>query len=451
MTHKAYLALALPLTITTITTPLLGAVDTAVVGHMSDPAYIAAVAVGTIIFNTMYWLFGFLRVSTTGFATQAHGAEDKEGMMLALIRPLLIALLVGITLIILQWSITRLFLPLLTPDQNVQSLATEYFSIRIWGAPFGLLNYVIIGWLMGMLMIKKTLFLQLYLNLTNIVLDLFFVIILNWGVPGVASATLISEVTTFVIGLIIVLKVSPFELKVPSMAKFMNTSSFKKMMQMNRDLFIRTFCLLIVFNLLTAKGASFGTEILAANAILIQIHFIMAYLFDGFANASSIMAGRAIGSRDHLLYNMTVRLSCQWAVFTSLIIAGAYYLFDYRIFRLFTKIPEVLEEAQTYQSWILLFPLLASFGIVLHGLYVGSTEAAPIRNSMIYALILFLMALFLTIPSMGNHGLWFAFILFSVARSFFLLLFVPGLQKKLFPSNEINDGKKEKIYIGMRS
>ncbi len=226
MTHKAYLALALPLTITTITTPLLGAVDTAVVGHMPDPAYIAAVAVGTIIFNTMYWLFGFLRVSTTGFATQAHGADDKEGMMLALIRPLLIALLVGITLIFLQWPITRLFLPLLTPDQHVQSLASEYFWIRIWGVPFGLLNYVIIGWLMGMFMIKKTLFLQLYLNLMNIVLDLFFVIILKWGVPGVASATLISEFTTFVIGMIIVLKLSSFELKVPSMSKFMNTSSF---------------------------------------------------------------------------------------------------------------------------------------------------------------------------------------------------------------------------------
>ncbi|MBY6035996.1 MATE family efflux transporter [Fictibacillus nanhaiensis] len=440
MNHSKYLRLALPLILTTITTPLLGAVDTAVVGQLDDSSYIAGVAVGTIIFNTMYWLFGFLRVSTSGFAAQAQGMKNEEDILRSISRPLLLALSISACLIALQYPIKYHFLPLLTSDPYVQSLASDYFVIRIWGVPFGLLNYVIIGWLMGLAMIKKTLFLQMYMNLTNIVLDILFVKVFSWSVAGVAAATLISEVSTFLIGFLIVWKAIPAkQLQKIFQIKSIDLSSYKKMMKVNRDLFIRTLCLLIVFNVFTATGATYGTEILAANAILIQIHYIMAYMYDGFANASSILTGRAIGSKDETLFRITIRRSFQWALLSSLFISGIYYLFHDQIHLVFTTIPGVIEALTIYQPWILCYPLVASFGVVLHGIFVGATEAAPLRNAMIIALIIFLVSLYLAAPILSNHGLWLAFILFSTARSLFLILGLPRLQKTTFSSISIQN------------
>lgn len=437
MNHRSYLALAIPLIISTMTTPLLGAVDTAVVGHLPNPAYIGAVAVGTIIFNTMYWLFGFLRVSTSGFAAQAHGANNHIQGILSFTRPFLIAIVVGISFILLQGPIESLSLTLINPEPDVRTFASDYFGIRIWGGPFTLMNYVILGWLMGMSMIKVSLMLQVFMNLMNIILDLLFVNVFSLGVSGVAIATLMSEVTAFVIGLIIIWKASTFEFKLPSLKEIVDPTSFRKIMSVNRDLFIRTLCLLTVFNLFTAKGASFGTETLAANAILIQIHYIMAYFFDGFSNASSILVGRAIGLKDEALYKKTLRLSCQWAILSSLFIAGLYYLSSDYVILLFTRIPSVIDLANTYEIWLVLFPLSASFGIILYGVFTGATEAASIRNSMILALVVYLIVQFILVPYYDNHGLWLAFIVFSLGRSVFLAIYIPKLTRMLFQKRSL--------------
>lgn len=441
LNHRSYLALAIPLIISTITTPLLGAVDTAVVGQLPDPAYIGAVAVGTMIFNTMYWLFGFLRVSTSGFAAQANGANDHLQGILALTRPFLIAVAVGISFILLQAPIEHLALTLINPASDVRAFVSDYFNIRIWGVPFTLLNYVILGWLMGMSMIKVSIMLQVFMNLMNIALDLLFVHVFSWAVSGVAIATLLSEVTAFMIGFMIIWKAASFEWKFPPLEAVFGFISLKKMMSVNRDLFIRTLCLLTVFNLFTAKGASFGTEVLAANAVLIQIHYMMAYLFDGFANASSILVGKAIGGRDVSLYKKTLKLSCQWAVFSSFLIAGIYYLYSAGMIRLFTRIPAVIELANTYGAWLILFPLAASFGIILYGIFTGATEAAPVRNSMILALMVYLAVQFTAVPNMNNHGLWLAFIAFSLGRSAFLAMYVPSLTRKLFFQREVEESR----------
>ncbi len=445
LNHRSYLALAIPLIVSTMTTPLLGAVDTAVVGQLPNPAYIGAVAVGTMIFNTMYWLFGFLRVSTSGFAAQAHGANHDLQGMLALMRPFLIAIAVGIGFILFQGPIEYAALSLINPASDVRTFASDYFNIRIWGVPFTLLNYVILGWLMGMSMIKVSLLLQVFMNLMNIALDLLFVHVFSWAVSGVAIATLLSEVTASIIGLMIIWKASPVELKFPPLKEVFDMVSLKKMMTVNRDLFIRTICLLTVFNLFTAKGASFGTEVLAANAVLIQIHYMMAYLFDGFANASSILVGKAIGSRDVSLYKKTLKLSCQWAVFSSLLIAGTYYLYSEGMIRLFTRIPAVMDLANTYGAWLILFPLAASFGIILYGVFTGATEAAPVRNSMILALTVYLAIQLTAVPNMNNHGLWLAFIAFSLGRSVFLAMYVPSLTRKLFFQREIEEENRKTI------
>jgi multidrug resistance protein, MATE family len=435
MKHRTYLAMALPLILSTITTPLLGAVDTAVVGQLPNPANIAAVAIGAIICNTMYWLLGFLRVSTSGFTAQAKGASERNMEVLAFVRPLLIALLTGVLFILIQEPILQITHFLYNPSSEVTVLVNEYFSIRIWGAPFVLMNYVILGWLMGMSKIKAALLVQIFMNLLNIILDLWFVHVFSWGVTGVAIATLISEIVAFVLGCLLIKKALPtFFKKLPSFEEILHKQSLAKMFRVNRDLFIRTLCLLAVFNIFTSKGASYGTEVLAANAVLIQVHYLMAYFYDGFANASSILSGRAVGSKDERLFKQTLKLSFQWSLISSMLIIAVYLLFSEYLFLLFTRIPAVLELTHSYSIWIAFFPLAAGYGLTLYGVFTGATEVAPVRNSMLLAFLGFLFVLFIVEPSYNNHGLWLAFIVFSLGRSVFLAMFIPSLVKKLFPS-----------------
>ena len=430
MNHKKYLALALPLTFSTVTTPLLGAVDTAVLGQLPDPAYIGGVAIGTVIFNTMYWLFGFLRVGTSGFAAQAHGADDELQSSLSFIRPFFIALLIGSVFLLLQNPIEYAAMALLSPASDVEALASEYYRIRIWGVPVTFINYVILGWLMGMSRIKVAVVIQVVMNLLNIILDLVFVNIFSWNVSGVAAATLIAEVTALAIGLYVVFVRTPFAFKISPIKQILDVSALKKMLSVNQDLFIRTVCLLLVFNIFTYKSASFGTEILAANAILLQIHYLMAYFFDGFSNASSILAGKALGSKDYRLYKKTLSISGQWAVIVSLFLTVLYWVFSKKIIGLFTNIQEVLVLAETYSDWLLLFPISTSIGIIFYGIFTGATETAPIRKSMIFSLLCFLLFYFLAVPVLNNHGLWLAFIAFSASRSLFLSFYVAKLNMR---------------------
>lgn len=437
MNHRAYLTLAIPLTISTMTTPLLGAVDTAVVGQLPAPAYIGGVAVGTLIFNTLYWLFGFLRVSTSAFAAQANGASNPDQGVLALCRPFLLAVIVGVLFIILQWPIEHASLLVIFPDADVSRFAIEYFRIRIWGAPFTLMNYVILGWLMGMAKIKQALCLQILTNVLNMLLAILFVHVFSFDVQGVATATLIAEISAFVLGVFIVWKASPFEWKIPSIQSLLDTKSMKRMFNVNKDLFIRTICLLIVINMFTAKGASFGTEFLAANAVLFQIHYIMAYLFDGFANASSILVGKSIGSNDKELYKKTLTLSRQWSLITAFVISSLYTIFQEPIIGLFTSLPSVIEISLKYGPWLIVYPFAACFGLVIYGVFTGATEIAPVRNSMIYATILYVIIQLIITPIWHNHGLWLAFVIYTIGRSVFLVMYTPKLNKKLLQSKEL--------------
>lgn len=437
MNHRAYLTLAIPLTISTMTTPLLGAVDTAVVGQLPAPAYIGGVAVGTLIFNTLYWLFGFLRVSTSAFAAQANGASNPDQGVLTLCRPFLLAVIVGVLFIILQWPIEHASLLVISPDADVSRFAIEYFRIRIWGAPFTLMNYVILGWLMGMAKIKQALCLQILTNVLNMLLAILFVHVFSFDVQGVATATLIAEISAFVLGVFIVWKASPFEWKIPSIQSLLDTKSMKRMFNVNKDLFIRTICLLIVINMFTAKGASFGTEFLAANAVLFQIHYIMAYLFDGFANASSILVGKSIGSNDKELYKKTLTLSRQWSLITAFVISSLYTIFQEPIIGLFTSLPSVIEISLKYGPWLIVYPFAACFGLVIYGVFTGATEIAPVRNSMIYATILYVIIQLIITPIWHNHGLWLAFVIYTIGRSVFLVMYTPKLNKKLLQSKQL--------------
>jgi multidrug resistance protein, MATE family len=430
--HREYLVLAIPLIVSGISTPILGAVDTAVVGRIPNPASIGGVAVGAVIFNTMYWLLGFLRVSTSGFTSQAQGANNQSEIILYFLRPMILAILFGLIFILLQDPILAIALTFIGGSEAVLSVASTYFSIRIWGAPFILLSYVMIGWLIGMGKVRLALATQIWMNVLNIILDLVFVLGLGMGVKGVAYATLIAEVSAVVLGAWLLYLTNKERLVGIKLSMLIEIKSIKKMMKMNRDLFLRTVCLLTMTVIFTSKGASMGEVTLAANAILLQIHYIIAYLFGGFANASSIMVGRAIGGANKFLYKRAFTLSAQWGLASAILLSLSIFTFGENIVSLFTTITDVKAMSKVYLVWMIVFPILGFWGLQLEGIFSGATEAKSIRDSIALALMVFLIALWLFVPQYQNHGLWIAFVLFSLSRSFFLSLFVPKLTREKF-------------------
>ncbi|MBM7661819.1 MATE family multidrug resistance protein [Bacillus mesophilus] len=430
--HRQYLALALPLIISGISTPILGAVDTAVVGRMPVPAAIGGVAIGAVIFNTMYWLLGFLRVSTSGFTAQAEGANNENEMLASFFRPAILALIFGLLFIVLQQPIINIALPLIGGTKEVSVYAETYFSIRIWGAPFILLSYVIIGWLIGMGKVKLALATQIVMNMLNIVLDVVFVLGLGLGVAGVAYATLIAEVSAILFGIWIILKTKKIDFSKFNIPLLLEAEAIVKTVKVNRDLFLRTVCLLTMTVIFTVKGASMGEVTLAANAILLQIHYIMAYLLGGFANASSILVGRAIGGKNESLYKRAYILSAQWGILTAVLLSFAIMNFGNELISFFTTITSVQEVASSLLVWMAIFPIVGFWGLLLEGIFSGATEAKPVRDSIFMALLLFLAAIWFLVPIYQNQGVWLAFVLFSLGRSVFLWLHVPKLRSTKF-------------------
>ncbi|WP_018922734.1 MATE family efflux transporter [Salsuginibacillus kocurii] len=432
VTHKQYLYLAIPLILATLSTPLLGAVDTAVVGFLADPAYLAGVAVGTLIFNILYWLFGFLRVSTSGYTAQAVGAGEEREVLLNFVRPALMAASVGLVFVALQWPIREVAMFVIQPPENVMQQGSAYFDIRIWGAPFALLNFVILGWLIGQSKVRFALFLQFGCNLLNMGLDVYFVYAFEMGAAGIGLATLLSEVLAVVIGFLFMLKYTHLHGEFFKDKAVFSVQPMVHMWKVNKNLFIRTVCLLSVFVIFTSIGASMGEAVIAANAILLQLHFIMAYFFDGLANASSILAGKAAGAQDKKLFKRTISIGCFWAASLAVLLTVAMAAGGSSFISLFTNIAEVHTTAVAYIGWIVLFPLTGFLGLQLYGFYTGTTQAAPVRNSLLISLLIFLLAVGFTVPIWGNHGLWFSFILFTVARSLTLWAFFPKLKRTVF-------------------
>lgn len=435
VSSKQYMKLAIPLMISTMTTPLLSSVDTAVVGQLPDPSYIGGVAVGSIVFNTLFWVLGFLRVSTSGFTAQAHGANNEKELYHAFIRPFMIAVFFGLAFIIFQEPIRWLSLSVIHPTAEVAKQAELYFNIRIWSSPFTLVNYVILGWLIGKSYVKSALFLQIGMNSVNILLDLLFVHVFNWGVQGVAFASLLAELSAVLSGIVFIIFLNKTFLNwsLFSWRDISNASSFKKMLEVNRDLFIRSVCLLAVYTMFTSLGARMDDTTLAANAILFQIHFLLAYCFGGLSNASSILIGRSIGMKQPKLFHNILKLSAKWGIIfsvavTLLLFAGAKVIISF-----YTSIPEVQNLSETYFFWLLLFPIVTFWGIQLNGVFSGATEAAPIRNSLIISMLVFITSAAVLVPFFQNHGLWASFILFSLARSISLSLYVQKLSAQIFP------------------
>lgn len=421
MKFKDYLTLAIPLTISTITQPLLGAVDTAIVGRLEDSVYLGGVAVGAVIFSTIYWIFGFLRVNTSAYSAQALGSQKEEDKISSYFMPAVIACVLGLSFLCLQNAIffaAQKIMSLKTPD--VLQQAEIYYRILIWGAPFVLIGYVNLGWLMGQKKVKKTMFLQISTNVLNIFLDILFVQHFKMKVDGVAYATLISQMIGFFMGLHWIHQELNFLYLLQKGIKTFQKSAVIKFLVANTDLMIRTICLLTVTNLFVSKGSSFGKDILAANALLFQIQYIIAYFFDGFGNASSILAGESKGKQDKEMFHSIVKLSNQAIVGVSIFLAGLLSLYPRGVISIFTSLTDIQNLAVNYYIWIQIFPFIIGIGLVYYAIFIGISNTRDIRNSMLFSLSIFFLSYFFLIPKYHNHGLWLSFILFSFGRSIYL-------------------------------
>ena len=430
LTNREYLGLTVPFMLSTMTQPLMGAVNTAVMGQLPDPKYIAAVSLGAILFNNLYWLFGFLRVSTTGYAAQAFGAADRELGTLAFFKPLVLALLISLACIVFQKPILESYLAMIGAAPEVNALCREYYYILIWGAPLVLGNYVALGWLMGQTRVRASVFMQVSMNVLNMALSIWFVFGLHMDIVGVAFATLLSQLYGGVISVVLMYYYGEFDYKNLPWGELLDWRTFIGMLKVNVNLMIRTACLLTVNNIIAAVGASFGTVVLAANAVLLQLKDIMCYLIDGMANGAAIFSGRAVGAKSGAGLDAAIKMTFKWLVVLAVILMGVYAAGNEFFIRLFTNIDEVVAMAMIYNAFVLFYPVCAGIGMVLYGVFCGATRTAPVRNMMLLALAVFYLLQWQLVPKIGNSGLWLALLGFMAAQSVILLYYLKSLRKE---------------------
>ncbi len=416
LAHRDVWALAGPMILSNLTVPLLGLVDTAVMGHMSEAWYLGAVALGALIFSFIYWGFGFLRMGTTGLTAQALGREDGDELRAVFARAMILVVLFAFILWVLQSGIRELSFWVLEASKQVESAAMAYFDIRIWSAPATLASYVLIGWFLGMQNARAPLYILLVVNLTNIVLDLFFVLSLNMGVEGVALASVIAEYVGVVLGVFLLRKELARHLGRWCQQQIFRTDKIRQMMVLNQNIFIRTLCLVFSFAFFTAQGAKHGDIILAANAILMNFQAFMAYALDGFAHAAEALVGRAVGKRNYQDFRKAVLTAGVWSVFISTLFAIVYWLLGQSMIDLMTSIPEVRQAAYWFLPWMILSPLVSVWSYLFDGVFIGATRSAEMRNTMLVSTALFFLPTWYFLQPWGNHGLWAALIIFMIAR-----------------------------------
>jgi MATE family multidrug resistance protein len=430
VTHRAILSIAVPIMISSVSTPLLGVVDTAVMGRIPDPAYIGAVALGALIFNFLFWGFGFLRMGTTGLTAQALGAGDPVEIRASLGRAVLIALAVGAGLIALQWPIRELAFSFIDGSAQVEALARDYYDVRIWAAPATLTNYAVLGWFIGLGRARVALALQLILNLTNIALDAFFVLGLSMGVNGVATGTVIAEVVAAFAGLAIAARHLRGLGGRWNFARLVRPERLRRTVAVNRDIMIRSVALIFVFAWFMAQGARQADTILAANAVLMNFIAVAAFFLDGFAFSAEALVGRAIGGANRKGLSAAASMTTWWAGGIALLASLLFAAFGAMAIDALTVDPDVRVTARAYLPWAAASPLVGVWCFQLDGIFIGATRTAQMRNAMLLSLAIFLVAWRVLAP-FGNHGLWAAFYVHYAARAVTLLYHYPALVRSI--------------------
>ncbi len=423
--------LAGPIILSNLSVPLVGAVDTAVVGHLPDPIYIGAVALGAIIFNFLFWGFGFLRMGTTGFIAQAYGAGNIDEVRAVLARALLLAVSLGVLVVALQFPIGLLAFWAFSGSIELESLANSYFIVRVWSAPATLANYAILGCLIGIHNTRAALALQLVLNITNVLLDLLFVLGFGWGVQGVALASVISEFIALAFACWLVMRNLNRLGGQWLHLRIVDMSRLKALLHVNINIFIRTLCLIFAFSYFTAMGTKIGEITLAANAVLLHLQHFLAYGLDGFAFAVEALAGSAYGARNRAAFRMAVRVTTIWALIVASLFTLLYALLGTSIINVITGIEIVRSAAADYLIWVLISPVLSVWSYQLDGIFIGTTRPVEMRNGMVLSLLVYLLAIWLLVPLLGNHGLWLSLMIFMVTRAITLGLWYPRIERSM--------------------
>ena len=408
--------IAAPMILSNVSVPLLGMVDTGVTGHLDNSAYLGAVAIGASIFTFIFMGMNFLRMGTTGIAAQSFGADDNDGLRAALGQALIVGLVIALALIVLQVPIGHLALKLLGGNAETQQYASEYFSIRIWSAPGTLANYALIGWFIGLQNARVPLFIFLTINITNMALDLLFVVVLGMTVDGVALASVIAEYSGFLVGASFAIAALKKRAGHWPLARLTNVAAYRAFFSINAHLFVRTMALMFTLSFVTAQGARLGGQILAANAVLMNFQFLTAFGLDGIAHAAEALVGKSVGEkrRDALIH--TVNLTLKWSVIFALGFTVFYFVAGSLIISILTDLQDVRSTANRYLPWMIASPLVSVWCFLYDGVYVGATRAKDMRNIMLFsAIAVFLPAWYLTRP-LGNDGLWLSFLLFMASR-----------------------------------
>ncbi len=430
VSHARVLRIALPIVLSNATVPILGAVDTAVVGQLGQAAPIGAVGLGAIVLSAVYWIFGFLRMGTTGLASQAHGAGDAAEVAALLTRVLMIGAAAGLALIVLQQAIFAGAFALAPASAEVEALARDYMAIRVWSAPAAIALYGVTGWLIALERTRAVLAIQLWMNGVNIVLDLWFVLGLGWGVGGVALATLLAEWSGLALGLWF----CRAALRGPAArawAQVFDRPRLVRMASVNGDILIRSVLLQAIFVSFLFLGSGLGDVALAANQVLMQFLLITAYALDGFAFAAEALVGQAVGARARAGFRRSAVLTSVWGLATAGLLALAFALAGGAIIDAMTTAEQVRAAARDYLPWMVAAPLVGAAAWMLDGIFIGATRTRDMRNMMAVSAAIYALAVALLVPGFGNHGLWMALLVSFVARGLSLGLRYPGLERGL--------------------
>jgi multidrug resistance protein, MATE family len=418
--------LAGPIILANLAAPILGFVDTAVIGQLGETHLLGALALASMVFSLLFWIFGFLRMGTTAMVAQAKGGGNREETQLLLIRAMLLGTGLGILICALQGPLAQLIFGLSGASAAVKEATLTYYQIRIWGAPIHLTILGITGFLLGQQRTSLVLLLQVILNLSNILLDLIFVLIFDWGVAGVAAATLIAECITLAVAGYLLIKQFPWQGFKPDIAQLLDLEALGRFFRINRDIMIRTFCLILAFAWFTDQGARLGDISLAANLILMQFVTFSAFFIDGFAIAGESMVGEAKGARNLKALRATVHAAFITGGCIALLMSLTFFIIADWGFSLLSAQPIIIETAQRYSLWMLATPLISFPAYILDGLFIGTTRTREMRQAMIASLGIFLMTWFLT-ADLLNHGLWLSLMIYYVARALSLGYYYPRL------------------------
>lgn len=417
-------AIAGPAMVANLTTPLIGVVSTSAIGRLDDAALLGGVAMASVIFDCLFWLFGFLRMSTLAFTAQALGAGETREQTMILVRGFIVAGLIGAALIALQLPLAAVLFDLMGGSEGVTRAAKTYFMIRIWSAPLALANYVILGWLVGQARASSALLLQIAINLINTAATLLLVLVYDTGIAGAAIAALLSEAVGFVLGVIVCRRHADGGFAVPPATLF-DRAKLMRLLSVNSDILIRTAALIAVFLFFTAKGARAGDVTLAANSVLNNFLLVSAFFLDGLANAAQQLCGRTFGARDAKGFADSTRLVLLWGLGFAMVVATLFALFGPVLIDIMTASEDVRRAARDFLPFVVMAPLPGVFAFGFDGIYVGATWAREMRNLMLVSLVIFL-ATWWALQSLGNAGLWWALIASYAARG--------GLQGARYPA-----------------